>query len=83
MAGGVKQGGGDVFGFKERVIREDFLTARTVRDQVKNVTDPQAEASDARPSATFPGFDSDSVEDIHSGRLRLGRMQRNHQVDTI
>jgi len=37
LPGGIEQGGRDVLGFKEWVICENFLTARSMGNQIENV----------------------------------------------
>ena len=64
MPGGIKQGGRDVLGFKERVIRENFLTARAMGNQVEKVAHPQAVAADAWPTTAFARFDGDTVQEV-------------------
>ena len=69
MPGGIEQGGRDVLGFKERVIREEFLTARSMGNEVENVAHPQAVAADARSTAAFARFDCDTFQERFIARV--------------
>jgi len=60
LRGGKFQAGSQVVRLKERIIGQNFLPARTMRQQLKNVFYPHAIASDAGPPAALAGLNGDS-----------------------
>ena len=54
--------GGDIPGFEQCVVAEDFLTTGTRSQQVEHISDPDAQAAQARPPATKGRIDCHPVQ---------------------
>jgi len=54
--------GGDIPGFEQCVVAEDFLTTATRSQQVEHISDPDAQAAQATPPATKGRIDCHPVQ---------------------
>jgi len=61
LAGGILQGGKNVFLFK-RIILDDFFERRPVRQEFQNIGEPQSATTDARPPAALFRIDGNSIQ---------------------
>jgi hypothetical protein len=64
LPGSVEDGGGDVVGFKERVVAEDFRVGRSRGEKVQYITHANALAANAWPASAHGGVDGDSGKKI-------------------
>ncbi len=63
--------GEDVFAFEEGVIAENFVKSCAVCEKPEKIRYAEAMATDTRATATFTGFDSDSLESLGAHDLRI------------
>ena len=48
--------------FEEGIVLKNFLMRSPCAKQTQNISDPDAQAANARVPAAFAGFDGDSIE---------------------
>jgi putative Holliday junction resolvase len=69
LPGGVLKSRGDILGFKQRIIVQDFLLARPRHNQVKHVLDPDAETTQAWSPTALVGINRYAMGFSHGGLL--------------
>jgi hypothetical protein len=67
LSRGVFQSGGNVTGFEQRVVFENFLPGGPCGQQFEHVLDADAQASEARSPAALVGIDGYAVQFAHPG----------------
>lgn len=71
LAGGVLNGGKNVFPFQERVVREDLIVGSPRRQQIEDVRDADAKTADAWASAAFALFNRDPLQPLDAHWLKV------------
>ncbi len=71
LMGGVFNCGVDVFTFEERIVCQDFIETRTVRQKLKYVRDAKTLPTDARTASAFAVFNGNSFESIRAHSFAL------------
>jgi len=67
------KGGGNVPGFQQRIIGQDFLTAGAGGQQIEQILDADAKTPQVRPPPALGWIDGDTVGFAH---LHLPRQKR-------
>ena len=62
LMSGVLQSGENVLSLEIGVVPQDLVVRCPEAEQLQNIADSNAEASDARPPTTFAGFNGDALE---------------------
>lgn len=64
LAGGVLNGGKNIFPFQKRVVREDIVVGSSRRQQIEDIRDTDAKAADAWASAALALFNRDPLQPL-------------------
>ena len=64
LARSVLKHGGDVVGFKIRIVRDDFVATGTGSKQIQHVTHADAHATNARATTALLRVERDAVQEV-------------------
>jgi len=81
-ARGVGDGGQNVLGFKKRVIRENFLVAGVVTQEIEDIRDAYAFAPNAGLSAAFTRLDCYPFQQVHGLKVPRRRTGNKREKAT-
>jgi len=71
LAGGILNGGKEVFSLEERVIRQDLFVRGPRRQQIEDIGDAHAKTADSRPSAALALFNRDPLQSFDAHWFRV------------
>jgi hypothetical protein len=61
--------GRDILIFKKGIVGKNLFPRRSCRDQIQNITHPQAVAANAWPASALALFDGDAFQEFHGTKL--------------